>query len=84
MLRPHRSPFESFVAPARRKSELWRLIAGICVIAGFYGARGFAVFALAPQLERATEFSTVPTNRIFLFLATFLGMAAGAIAAAQP
>ena len=59
------------------------MLCGLCLIAAFYGLWGIAVFSIAGRMDSVMEFSTIPTNRIFLFLATFIGMAFGAVFAAR-
>ena len=84
-------PHDAFVAPARARPELWRLIAGIVVIAavlfGLSSALRAVLFALAPdtlyaELEMAEGAGTTPASALIL-LSSFAFMALGAVAAAH-
>lgn len=83
--------FEAFVAPARRYPQIWRLLVGLVVLLGVYIAwpalmlvvAGLAVgwveaLAYAGGLAAAAE-----PGPVLVLLATFLGMAGGAVAAAR-
>lgn len=86
-----RPVFEDFIAPARARPELWRLVVGLLLAVGIYLAFLAAVFIglylLVGQentglwMERVVDASS-PTATLLLLL-TFGGMALGAIAAAR-
>ncbi len=77
--------FERFVDPARPRAEIWRTLAGLCLIALIYGGITLAIiFGYAflaggdDPLAAAAGFAS-PTKPIqmFVLLATFSGMAIG-------
>jgi len=84
--------FERFVAPARRRPQIWRLVAGFVLAFGIYvawviGVLALGYYALAPGgdpvlwVSRMVEADTVEGTLILL--ATFGGMALGPMAAAR-
>ena len=84
--------FESLVAPARARPQLWRLAAGLAMSALIYGAVTVAIFAAVwlamadpdPELGWIDEIIEADTPRAMLILlATFAGMALGPMAAAR-
>lgn len=87
MTNPH---FEAFVAPARRRPQLWRLVVGLVLAAAVYALVTLAVFAAVWAstdtdpgflwVERIVDAGS--PRDIFILLATFLGMALGTFAAA--
>jgi hypothetical protein len=85
------APHDAFVAPARARPEIWRLIAGLVVAAavlfGLSSALRGVLYALAPDTlyaELAMEggTGTTPASALIL-LGSFAFMALGAIAAAH-
>jgi membrane protease YdiL (CAAX protease family) len=89
--RPEDTVFAAFVAPARPKSELWRLIVGLLLVTAAY-AGGFALLAgtvwlfagpaAADGLLTRLAAADTPTA-VVLLLFTFVGMAAGPVLAAR-
>ncbi|MEL7116701.1 MAG: type II CAAX endopeptidase family protein [Pseudomonadota bacterium] len=81
MAQPFIVPFETFVAPARARAEIWRTLAGICVAAiisvvtltAFLNLLGDAGIGIDP--DGGDPFS------MLIILATFVGMAMGPMAA---
>ena len=58
---PPRSPaFEAFVAPARARPQLWRLVLGLGVVALLWAAVTVALLRLAPEAAAA------PAERVVL------------------
>lgn len=85
MSRPYAPPFETFVAPARVRPQLWRLIIGILVCAAMilFGSFGL-LLGLGNLLgqSRAWVFEVMSgetVTHIHLILFSFLAMAAGPI-----
>ena len=85
------SAFQAFIAPARRKPALWRLVLGILVIAVVTVAWG-AIMAGAvylwggPSVVRSALMGMVEPEAPFgtlLLLGTFIGMAAAPVVAAK-
>ena len=81
---------DAFVAPARAKPEIWRLLVGFLIILAIYMVGIIAVFlvvVMTSGLDGAERWmaemmeATGPTGTILL-LATFVGMAAGPMLAA--
>ena len=82
--------FERFVAPARERPQLWRLFAGIFVIAGFWAFATFKLFLLAGFLVGFGDMEAwmgrlqdgaSPTGTTML-LYTFVGLVIGTVLAA--
>lgn len=91
MLFPRTPEFEAFVAPARPRSQLWRLILGLAVVAVVYIGFAMAMLALARAIAGqaglmamggAFVSSTSPGGMAVL-LVTFVGLALGAWAAVR-
>ena len=79
-LPPPRSPaFEAFVAPARARPQLWRLVLGFGVVALLWAAVTVALLRLAPEAVAA------PAERVVLvaYLYGFAGMILGLWVAAR-
>ncbi|MGB3555718.1 MAG: type II CAAX endopeptidase family protein, partial [Jannaschia sp.] len=83
--------FNDFVAPARARPQVWRLLLGILAVAVVYAAGIVAVIALVWATAGGAAISAwmqsialadSPTA-VLLMLATFAGMLAGAVAAAR-
>lgn len=85
------TPFERFVAPARARPQLWRLVAGLVVAVGFWALGIAALLAatwalvggagLADWLQRLVRLDT-PTA-VLVMLASFAGLFAGPLVAAR-
>ena len=78
-----RPPFESFVAPARAHADIWKLLAGLCLIILIYGVWTFGVFWSARALFPDLNLTGKTPASTFLFLGTFIGMALGPVVAAR-
>lgn len=85
------APFEDFVAPARRRPQIWRLIAG-CVILGLVYALWVAATALAAVVATGPETAMTALAGMIeartpaatlLLLTTFAGMLLGAAVATR-
>lgn len=83
-------PFAAFVAPARARPQLWRLLLGLVLTLGVYAATIAAVLVGAVLVLRPEGVETwlagmatgeTPSG-VLVLLATFLGMALGPVAAA--
>jgi membrane protease YdiL (CAAX protease family) len=83
--------FERYIAPARPKSQLWRLVLGICVIAivylGFVAgqmASAWAVMGASRTSSWLQEMLLAETPKgTILLLTTFIGMALGPMIAVR-
>lgn len=83
--------FESYIAPARARPALWRLVVGMALGTGVYMGVVLAIFALAARMIGADSTLTTFESGDFLqmprptlvMLLTFLGMALGAVVAAR-
>lgn len=73
---PFSEPFERFVAPARARSELWRLALGCVVVLGVYAGFGSALVAAVRWLGGGTQ-----AGEVLMLLGTAAGMGLGAWAA---
>ena len=87
----HPRPFEQFVAPARARPQLWRLIAGLVVVVAVY-ALWMALMGLGLWLTTASgtfdmRLAEVGTGSdpvsLIVLLLTFAGMALGVFAAVR-
>ncbi|MFP4237701.1 CPBP family intramembrane glutamic endopeptidase [Rhodosalinus sp.] len=85
------APHDAFVAPARARPEVWRLVAGLVVVGavlfGLSSAMRAVLYALAPdtlyaELSMDGGTGTTPASALVL-LGSFAFMALGAIAAAH-
>ena len=82
--------FERFVAAARRKPQLWRLLVGLVIVMAVYVgwfaaviAVGFLVLsAVQPGFDPAALMEADTPLAVLVVLATFVGLAAGPIVAA--
>ena len=88
---PAYRPHDAFIAPAREKRELWRLIPGVAVIVATYLGGLFLLHAYlsdtygrwtAAVILQRLAFGNTP-GMILLTLWTFLGLALGAMAAVR-
>ena len=77
------APFETYVAPARAAPEIWRIIAGICIIAATFGSFAFALFWCVDRFFADFGGLNPSVGTLFAFLATFIGMAAGPMVAVR-
>jgi uncharacterized protein len=84
--------FDRFVAPARRRPQLWRFLAGMLLAVAIYTAWVVGVLALAYLLFAPDVDPILWTNALvaaetplgtLLLLLTFVGMALGPMAAAR-
>ncbi len=82
--------FEQYVAPARAKPEIWRLIVGIVVVFALYAATTFGALAIAIvtadpiELSPTDSFVTGGTPKtVLLLLGSFIGMALGTLLVAR-
>ncbi len=85
------SPFEGFVAPARARPQVWRLLAGLLLIVvvyvGWLALMGAGVWVLTGLNQLESRLVSIgqgsdPTTLVVL-LFTFTGMALGAMLAAR-
>ena len=85
------APHDAYVAPARARPEIWRLIAGLVVVVavlfGLQSALRAVLYALAPEtlyaeLTMGEGTGTTPASALIL-LGSFAFMALGAVAAAH-
>ncbi|WOI56049.1 type II CAAX endopeptidase family protein [Palleronia sp. LCG004] len=84
-------PFTAFVAPARRRPELWRLVLGLLVVVlvmVVWVALGIGLLALAVGLSGAMEVMAtladpVTPRATLILLSTFVGMFLAPIVAAR-
>lgn len=83
---------ESFVAPARARPQIWRLLAGLVVAVLVYIVVVVALFAVAWLVSDETgdglawaqrQLNPEDPQALLLLLSTFAGMALGAMAAAR-
>ena len=83
-------PFAAYVAPARPRNQIWRLVLGVIIIGFFWVLGTFSVLfgaqaVLPPEALGAAlagvETGSTPLGMSLLFL-TFLGLLIGSIAAA--
>lgn len=86
----HPQPFESFVAPARPRAELWRLVLGLALSLAIYLAFVFGLLAAirwltGPQAVGVAEALTrgLTATSTLILLASFAGMAAGPMLAVR-
>ncbi len=83
--------FDQYVAPARLRPQLWRLLLGLVVLFAVYIAWMLALFAsvefLASGLSAEATFAEIDTGgtpaTLILLLLTFVGMALGTFAAVR-
>lgn len=85
------APFTAFVAPARRRPQIWRVLLGCVVVVAvmaLWGGASFGVLVWAFGMPGALDWlaglaePTTPAVTLLL-LSTFFGMALGTIAAAK-
>ena len=86
------APFQAFVAPARHRPQLWRLVAGLLLALVVYVVTTLAIFGGVwlvtpdpdPDLMWVEQILEADTPRsMLILLATFTGMALGPMAAAR-
>ncbi len=87
MQRLHAPDFEAFVSDARRRPQLWRLLAGICVAALIYTLWTWAViavygWALGRNLAATVGLGLTPGD-VYVLLASVIGLALGVILSAR-
>ena len=87
MLPRHPPPFDAYVAPARRRPQLWRLGVGIALIVAVNFALSAVVFVGLAQTRwgaglQEEVLGETPAVMVFL-LFSFLGLAGGSWAAAR-
>ncbi len=76
-MQPERSArFEAWVAPARHRPELWRLLAGV-VLAILFWTAAFLIVLAVPQVRAS------PAGLLIAYLASFAGMILGVGVAAR-
>ena len=84
---PHPAPFEAFVAPARARPELWRLVVGVCLLVAVNFAVSAALFfglvrVLGPGVAQPQTLGQSP-GMMLLLLFSFIGLGLGTWAAAR-
>jgi len=67
--------FQTFIAPARSKSELWRTLVGLCLIAAIYSGFSAAVLFGAQTLFGHFDVNGLTARSMLIFFTTFIGMA---------
>lgn len=74
------TPFEAFIAPARRYPQIWRILAGCALIAAFWG---IAMLASAVVIAGFGSSMDRPSVMTLFILYLFMALTVGAIVAAR-
>ena len=72
-----------FIAPARARPALWRLVLGLMLVVGTYAAVVIAAFALAPVMTNDLAWTGTTPLSMSLMMGTFAGAVAGVFLAVR-
>ena len=75
--------FAQFVAPARLRPALWRLLLGLVLTVGIYAAVVIAAFSLAPVMVADLAWSGTTPLSLSLMMVTFAGAIVGVFLAVR-
>ena len=72
-----------FIAPARARPALWRLLLGLMLVVGVYAATVIAAFALAPVMTNDLAWAGTTPLSMSLMMGTFAGAVVGVFLAVR-